>query len=262
MFPLNFSHLAMISTSLCEAGMSDYVQNQLLNLPLYGEIYDHGKYTLQNSGVPNEYILGCDYKPFRTINFIIPKGTQVAVLEGENECSVHFRTKLNFYHILQNEICTLLSGTSQCLDDQWKRVNVGVKFLKTRLAKIKTASDIGEELVFSTEMCIDILNKFKVLQNPPIELMANCLEVCSVILPVAEREISARVLNLNLLPYITNSTLDYKQYANGDGFDSGLVGMYLINIEKKLEKYSFFVAYLTLLRTFAKVSFLFDSIIY
>lgn len=255
MFPINFKNLTMISTSLCDGGMSDYVQNQLLNLPLYGEIYDNGKYTLQATEVSNEYILTCDYKPFKAINFIIPRGTQVAVLETENRCSVHFRTKLNFYHILQNEISTLLCESSQCLDDQWKRVNIGVNFLKTRLAKVKTASDIGEELVFSTEMCIDILNKFKVLQNPPIELMANCLEVCSVILPVAEREISTRVLNLNLLPFISNNTLDYKQYSNGGCFDSGLVGMYLVNIEKKLEKYSFFVAYLKFLRTFARVSF-------
>uniref|UniRef100_T1GGY7 Nucleoporin Nup188 N-terminal subdomain III domain-containing protein n=1 Tax=Megaselia scalaris TaxID=36166 RepID=T1GGY7_MEGSC len=62
-----------------------------------------------------------------------------------------------------------------------------------------------------------------------------------------------RVINLNLLPQITNVSLDYKQYSNGVCFDSGLVGMYLVNIEKKNEKYSFVKAYLKFLRTFARL---------
>jgi hypothetical protein len=89
-----------------------------------------------------------------------------------------------------------------------------------------------------TEMVFDILGK--VMEQPSLELFSACLEVS---VALYNEEIFRSVINLYILRTICNRNLDYISYANGVGYEWGLVGYNLINIEWNLGKYSFLKSY-------------------
>lgn len=173
---------------------------------------------------------------------------------------VHFRITLNYFVVLHHEINCLLAETVQNQGD-WsqnervRRINAGLEYLQNVLQRTNALSAISTEMVHPTEMCIDLLNKFKAVPQPPVQMLANCLNVCTMLLPLVDAEIYARVIHLHILPAITNEMLDdYKEYALGICFDSRIVGTYLIDVEKKLERYDFLIAYMGFLRTYTKVN--------
>ncbi|XP_061392564.1 nucleoporin Nup188 [Musca vetustissima] len=258
MFPLDFAHLSMIATALTKAGMGNYVRQNLESLPILTDVYDETRFHLKPLG-GDDYVLGHTVKPFPRIDFYLPEGTQATVLGRPEGYCVHFRLPVNYFNVLHHEINSLLTETMHYHGDyenteRVRRVNEGLKYLHAALKKTKSLQGISVEMVHPTEMCIDLLNKFKALQKPPIELLANALNVCTALLPLADAEIFIRVINLSILPVISNDSLgDYKKYAHGSCFDSLLVGSYLVDIEKKRESFEFLQAYLGFLRTYTKL---------
>ncbi|XP_067632280.1 nucleoporin Nup188 [Eurosta solidaginis] len=257
-FPMDFVHLSMLANALTKAGMSTYIKNLLECLPIFTDLYDENKYLLRAIN-DDDYILTADIKPFPHLDFIIPAKTTAAIMARPEGYCVHFRTSLNYFVVLHHEINCLLAETIQNQSD-WhhneraRRINAGLEYLQSVLQRTKSLNAISSEMVHPTEMCIDLLNKFKQVPQPPIQMLANCLNVCTMLLPLVDAEIYARVINLHILPAITNETLDsYKDYALGICFDSRIVGTYLIDVEKKLERYDFLLAYLGFLRAYTKL---------
>nr|XP_036219125.1 nucleoporin NUP188 homolog [Bactrocera oleae] len=257
-FPIDFVHLSMLASALTKAGMSNFIKTQLESLPIYTDIYDESRYPLRAIN-EEDYILTADIMPFSHLDFIIPANTTAAIMSRPEGYCVHFRITLNYFIVLHHEINCLLAETGQNQGD-WsqnervRRINAGLVYLQNVLQRTKALSAISAEMVHPTEMCIDLLNKFKAVPQPPVQMLANCLNVCTMLLPLVDAEIYARVVNLHILPAITNETLDnYKEYALGICFDSRVVGTYLIDVEKKLERYDFLIAYIGFLRTYTKL---------
>lgn len=278
-FPVDFKSLAMIAHALASAGPSSYkyVHGLLESLPVYSEVYDPDKYGLCPSGTSeDEFVLTHDYVPFRKIGFKVPRGTIAVVLDKRTHTMVHFRTKLNFYDALHHEINEMLSDAlayTQLNDERIQRItagklvlifisllifyqrisSAGIRYLAVAVKRIHQPHEISSEMVHPTEMVFDILLKFKVVQNPPIELLAECLNVCAALVPLFEQEIYARVINLNILPTVNNANLDFKDYATGTSFESSLIGYYLVNCEKSVGKYRILMAYFNFLKTYTKL---------
>lgn len=165
--------------------------------------------------------------------------------------------KLNYFVALHNEINNFLASTLRYTEvDTTHRTNVecGLKFLALAVKCSEDTSGITSEMVHPIEMVFDILIKFKNAQEPPIVLLAGCIEVSSALMPLYPNEVHARVVNMNILPYVTNDSLDYQAYSNGVSFESGLVGHYLVNFEKSTGKYDFLLAYLNFVKTYSNVS--------
>ncbi|XP_037942076.1 nucleoporin NUP188-like [Teleopsis dalmanni] len=257
-FPYNFMHISMLATALVKGGQGAYVKSQLEELPIFTDTYEHYGTVLRAVSV-DDYVLTRNINPFPHIDYTIYEGTTVVVMSREEGYCVHFRKNVNYFNVLQHEMNCLLSSTTQISKDFIKgdrisRVNEGLKYLCAELQRTKSIAAISAEMVHPTEMCIDLLNKYKYLQNPPVVLLANCLNVCTALLRLVDQEIYLRVINLDILPVITNTTLDdFKKYSIGVHFDSKLVGSYLVEIEKKTECYDFFLAYLNFLRTYTKL---------
>lgn len=206
--------------------------------------------------VEDEFILLENYSPFQKIDYTIPAGTPVAISDRYNRTIIHFKTKLNYFVVLHNEINKLLTSTLRYTEiDTNYRTNVecGLKFLALAVQCIRDANEITSEMVHPIEMVFDILIKFKNAQDPPIRLLAVCFEVCSALVPLFPNDIYVRVVNLNILPYVTNDSLDYHSYSNGVSFETGLVGHYLVNFEKSTGKFDFLLAYLNFLKTYSNV---------
>ncbi|KAG4075361.1 hypothetical protein HA402_003152 [Bradysia odoriphaga] len=258
-FPVDFISLSMIAESLAHSDPEHYTfsRQQLENLAMYAEVYDSDKIQLKpSSSVEDEFILLENYSPFPKIDFTIPSGTAVLITERNNQTIVHFKVKLNYFVALHNEINNFLASTLRYTEvDSSYRTNVecGLKFLALAVQRVEDTSGITSEMVHPIEMVFDILIKFKNAQEPPIKLLAGCIEVCSALMPLFPNEIHVRVVNLNILPYVTNDSLDYQAYSNGVSFESGLVGHYLVNFEKSSGKYDFLLAYLNFVKTYSNL---------
>ncbi|KAJ6644260.1 Nucleoporin Nup188 [Pseudolycoriella hygida] len=258
-FPVDFTSLSMIAESLAQSHSDHYtfIRRQLENLPVYAEIFDSARVALKPSPmVEDEFILVENYSPFPKIDYTIPAGTAVSITDRNNRVIVHFKTKLNYFVALHNQINKFLTSTLRYTEvDTIYRANVecGLKFLVIAVQCLEDTNGISNEMVHPIEMVFDIIIKFKNAQEPPILLLAICIEVCSALVPLFPNDIHVRVVNLNILPFVTNDSLDYHSYSNGVSFESGLVGHYLVNFEKSSGKYDFLLAYLNFIKTYSNL---------
>lgn len=240
-------------------------------LPIFTDVYDANKYSLTNVK-DDEFTLMKMVKPFPYIKYTIPAGTMVNIsskdtlgkMEDDQGSIVgqyaHFIFPVNYFHVLHHEINCLMAETTEYHEniengDRMCRINAGYKYLEALLQTIGNINEINEEMVHPTEMSIDLLNKFKDISNPPIELISNCLNICTALLPLAHEEIFIRVINLSIFPTILNHTnlLDYKKYAYGVQYESGLIGSYLVDIEKKRGRFDVLRSYLIFLREYTSL---------
>lgn len=263
-FGVDFVSLSSIVNALAVSMPRYNLNEQLTNLPMYSEIYGGGeRYQLKaltdTSG--SDVLLMDDYFPFRHIDYRIPAGTHAVIVDRGNIETIHFRHRVNYYNVLHHEIDELLANaqSTEIDGDRIRRVTAGLKYLAVALSRIDNAADITADMVHPVEMVFDVLLKFKVSPMPPIELLANCLRVCEALLPLYRDEILKRIVNLNILPYVTNETLDYRAYVTGVNFSSAVVGHLLINFEKQLGKYDFLMAYLSFIKACSRVRILFSQ---
>lgn len=225
---------------------------------IYAERYYPDRVQLrQSQNNENEFILMHDYSPFGTrIDYVIPAGTIVST--RDNFSTLHFHTKLNYFNALHHEINELIDDTVRRheIDEQRKRrVTQGIRYLAAAVNRTKSPADITTEMVHPTELVFDILVRFKAIQQAPIELLAQCLEVCAALVRLFPDDIYNRIVNLNVLPFVSNELLDYEAYSNGVSFDSCVVGYYLVTFEKSLGRYDFLLAYLRFLSMLTTVKF-------
>ncbi|XP_068144415.1 nucleoporin Nup188 [Drosophila tropicalis] len=263
-FPLDFAHLSKLALALTKAGQGTYIKNQLESLPILAVLYDEREHRLRELG-PDEYELTARVKPFAHIDFEIEAGTTCTAVQHPSSCFMHFRTQVNYFHALHHEINCLLKETPHLngefeSSERIKRVEAGLLYLEAAVQRVKSIDGISSQMVHPTEMCVDLLNKFKSLQYPPARLMASCLSVCTALLHLVDEEIFTRIRHLGILPSITASTgsdvlNDYKLYASGSEvcFESRFLGSIIDNVEKKSESYDFLLAYLHFLRTYTKL---------
>ncbi|XP_034478000.1 nucleoporin NUP188 homolog isoform X1 [Drosophila innubila] len=257
-FPLQFTNLAKLAQALTKAGQGNYVKSQLESLPMLALLYDERQQKLNELGA-DEYELMNNVKPFPRIDYILPAGTSCTAVQHPTGFYMHFRCHVNFFNALHHEINCLLLEKAQLHGDfdsneRIIRVEEGLKYLVLAVQRAKSIEGISAEMVHPTEMCIDLLSKFKSVQYPPVGLLSSCLNVCSALLPLVDEEIFTRVSNLDILPTISNdSQQDFKIYASAVYFESRFLGSVIDNVEKKQQSYEFLLAYLNFLRTYTKL---------
>lgn len=231
------------------------IRKYLENLPVYTEYYNLPQITSRISD--NECMLTQNYKPFGDkIDYTVPAGCVATMSDTANGTQIHFKTTLNYFYVLHHEINELFNELIKRpeIDVQRKnRVYWGLKYLASIIRRINDPLEITSEMVRPTEMVFDLFIKFKDVPNPPVDLLAQCFNVCTALVRIHPNEIFKRVINLDILPYCTSDKLKFDEYANGAGFDTGLVGYYLVSHEKVSGQYEFLTAYLAFLKTFAMV---------
>lgn len=261
-FPYEFIPISLIGQSLASASklshkwIVDFVQQ----IPVYTEAPTDPLYELKKiygSDDDDTYVLLNDYQPFRKIDeFVIRAGTEAVAREEKNKMFVHFDIHTNYFDVLHDEINKIMSSImnySEIKPSHVERLTVGLKFLSSVITRIDSPNEITNEMIHPTEMVFDILSKFITFQTPPLELMAVCLDVCTHLMGFFGDEIFRRFVNLKIAPAVSSVHQDFKAYANGIGFESGLVGFYLVNIERSSGRYSFLKSYLNFLKSYSKV---------
>lgn len=191
------------------------------------------------------------------MQYVIRAGTLATLFDKPDGTRLNFKTSLNYFDVLHHEINELLSDLIKRpeIDPHRKnRVYFGLKYLAAALQRTSDPAEISSEMVHPTEMVFDIFLKLKDVPNPPVDLLAQCFNVCTALVPMHQSEIFKRVINMDILPFCTTHKLNFQEYANGACFDTGLVGYYLVSFEKVCGRYEFLSAYLSFLKAFATVS--------
>lgn len=262
MFPNEFVPLSKLANSLATANLSSFtwILNFLQQLPVYAEQPSDPIFELRRDETSDEddaYLLLNDYQPFPKIpEFIIPADNPAIVREEKGKTFVYFLTKLNYFQALHHEINELLNcvvSFSEIKENRLKRLEAGINLLAAVIEHLDDPNEITNEMIHPTEMVFDILEKFKVFQHPSLDIMASCLNVCAELLPFFSEEILRRFVNLNIAPTITSVHQDFRTYSSGSGYELGLVGYYLINIERSTGRYHFLKAYFNFLKKCSKV---------
>ncbi|KAH8407678.1 hypothetical protein KR222_010528, partial [Zaprionus bogoriensis] len=257
-FPLQFNELAKLAQALTKAGQGNFIRSQLEALPMLALLYDERQHKLNELGA-DEFELTGSFQPFPHIDYTLPAGTSCTAVQHPNGFYMHFRCKVNFFDALHHEINCLMRDKAQLHGDfgsneRIQRVESGLQYLVLAVQRTKSIAGISAEMVHPTEMCIDLLSKFTSVQCPPVGLLSSCLNVCTALLPLVDKEIFVRVSNLDILPTISSGSLqDYKLYARAAYLKSSFLGSVIDNVEKKLERYDFLLAYLNFLRTYTKL---------
>jgi nuclear pore complex protein Nup188 len=263
LFPHEFVPLSIMAESLAIASLPSFawVMNYLQNLPVYAEMPCDPSYELRRDELSEEedaYLLLSNYQPFPKISDYIIRADNRAIVRNERgNLMVYFLSNLNYFQALHHEINELLSciqSFTEIKEIRLKRLEAGINLLAVIIRQLKNADEITNEMIHPTEMVFDILEKLKVFQHPPLDLMASCVNVFAELLPFFSDEIFRRFVNLNLSPTITTNHKEFKGFANGNGVEMGIVGYYLINIERTNGKYSFLKAYFNFLQKCSKVS--------
>uniref|UniRef100_A0A1B0CU00 Nucleoporin NUP188 n=2 Tax=Lutzomyia longipalpis TaxID=7200 RepID=A0A1B0CU00_LUTLO len=252
-FPAEILPLAQLATSLASAGSAQcaFIAKILHNLPVYTEPQSQKQFDLRSHTREDEYVLASSYSPFPNIAYVIPKGTLVEVIDKKDHTLIHFKTPLDFFHALHHEMNEFIRETqhyTKITENRLERLTAGIRCLAAVLKRIKSAGDITESLVFPTEVVFSFLDKFSDVPEPSMELMASCLDVCTALIPLFPGEILRRVINRSILPTIPNRTLSHEDYARAVSFNSGIVGLYLVNCETTRGKYDFLKAYFRFLK--------------
>lgn len=223
------------------------------------EYYDSQRVSLRLSDFnENECILVHDYWPFgEKVNYMIPAGTTAVILDKPTGPLIRFNTKLNYFDALHHEINELLLDLLKYPEISVQRkqcVYWGLKYLAAEISRVNHPHEISGEMVHPTEMVFDIFLKFKDVPNPPVDLLAQCFNVCTALVPTHRNDIYKRIINLDILPFCTTDKLSFDEYANGAGFDTRLAGYYLVSFEKVNGKYEFLSAYLAFLKMFVSTA--------
>lgn len=201
------------------------------------------------------------YMPFGSeIDFTIPVGCVATVRDKDNATQIQYRISLNYFVVLHfeaNELLSELIKRPEIDVNRKTRVYWGLKYLASMLRRIQDPHEISSEMVHPSEIVFDVFLKFKDVPNPPIDLLAQCLNVCTALIRLHPNEIFKRVVNLDFLPQCSTHPMTFIEYANGVGFDSGLVGYYLVSYERVCGRFEFLTAFMYFLRTFSMVSDLF-----
>lgn len=227
------------------------------NLPTYAEYFNPQR-TRARPINDTEYIVTQSYRPFGTeIDYTIPAGCVATICDRRNATQIHYKATLNYFDALHHEVNELLSELIRRPEidmNRKNRVYWGLKYLAAILRRVQSPHEISSEMVHPSEMVFDVFLKFKDVPNPPIDLLAQCLNVCTALVRLHPNEIFKRVVNLDFLPFCSTHPLSFTEYANGAGFDTGLVGYYLVSYERVSGHFEFLTAYLNFLKTFATVS--------
>ena len=94
-----------------------------------------------------------DYAPFNCLSkdFVISRGSKVVVVDSKFTTFVHFRVKLNYFHVLHYEFSEMLKsfGSSNGIDlDRVLKLEHGVKLLVTAIKRIKNSWILHNPLTF------------------------------------------------------------------------------------------------------------------
>ncbi|XP_013176696.1 PREDICTED: nucleoporin NUP188 homolog [Papilio xuthus] len=257
-FPFNFNALSILSDGLAQAGNLS-IRNllaELKNLPVYTEIYNPNAVPIM-SFQDDDAIIGREYYPLGDPSYRIELGSKACVMERKEGTMIHFRTPCSYWVVFNNEIEKVLDRKQHHQHNSnvsLERVYEGTKVLKGVLKYIVETNEIPKILVSSIEGVFDVLLRFMRAEQPPLPLLVECLNVCTVLIKLFPKDIHKRLINTGLLPRVINHQLSHVEYANGASLDSAAVGSYLVILEQPSGSYKFLAAYIDMLSEFLEFS--------
>lgn len=142
----------------------------------------------------DDAIIGREYYPLGDTSYRIEMGSKATVLERKEGPMIHFRTPYSYWAIFNNEIEKVLDRkqSHSNINVTLERVYEGTKVLKGVLKALALKKEIPKTLVEPSEGVFDVLVRFMRTESPPLQLLVECLNVCTVLVPIFPKEVQLR----------------------------------------------------------------------
>lgn len=142
----------------------------------------------------DDAIIGREYYPLGDTSYRIEMGSKATVLERKEGPMIHFRTPYSYWTIFNNEIEKVLDRKQNHsnINVTLERVYEGTKVLKGVLKALALKKEIPKTLVAPSEGVFDVLVRFMRTESPPLQLLVECLNVCTVLVPIFPKEVQLR----------------------------------------------------------------------
>lgn len=142
----------------------------------------------------DDAIIGREYYPLGDPSYRIEMGSKATVLERKEGTMIHFRTPYSYWTIFNNEIEKVLDRKQnhQNINITLEKVYEGTKLLKGVLKALAINKEIPKTLVAPSEGVFDVLVRFMRSDAPPLQLLVECLNVCTVLVPIFPKEVHVR----------------------------------------------------------------------
>lgn len=162
-------------------------------MPVFTEIYNPHALLITSSQA-EDAIIGRDYCPLGDSSYTIEAGSKATIIERKEGTMIHFRTPYSYWTVFNSEIEKTLDRKQrhQNISVTLERVYEGTKVLKGILRALIEDKEIPKVLVAPSEGVFDVLVRFMRAETPPLQLLVECLDVCTALIPMFSREIYSR----------------------------------------------------------------------
>lgn len=143
----------------------------------------------------DDAVIGREYYPLGDPSYRIEVGSKATLMERKEGTMIHFRTPYSFWTVFNIETEKALDRKQHHQNNinvTLERTYQGTKVLKGVLSALVECREIPKSLVGPTEGVFDVLVRFMRADTPPLTLLVECLEVCTVLVSVFPKEVHLR----------------------------------------------------------------------
>ncbi|KAG1653315.1 Nucleoporin NUP188 [Nymphon striatum] len=250
-FPMNFTCFMDMLSSLAMASefSSDKVIDVFRNLPSYTEYADNNNTKdIAVTPNPNVWMLTNEKYPYSNKNFVIERRTTGQVYDSESgRQMIQWQCSVNGWQIFVSEIHSLLlqaaSGADHINQETLKNV---IDLSKLCFSVFENNSKSIPLLSNVSNLSFALIERFASVTSSPNALIANCMNVISLMAKFNPELVWTNVLKMGVLPYTTSNPDSYKDLSNFD-MNGGVIGNLIASQEYMCGTYSITKAFLKLI---------------
>lgn len=142
----------------------------------------------------DDAIVGREYYPLNDPSYHIEVGSKATITERKEGTMIHYRTPYSYWTVFNSEIEKSLDRKQHQFNGTvtLQRVYEGTKVLERVLNTMVGEKVVPKNLVGPSEGVFDVLVRFMRADTPPLDLLVECLQVCTALIPSFSKEIHLR----------------------------------------------------------------------
>ncbi|KAK6196211.1 hypothetical protein SNE40_001479 [Patella caerulea] len=241
LFPLEFNRFLQLNICLASASTisAKKVKLYLQRLNYYTEYLDNNHpQDLQPTEQDSVFRLVNNKMPYDTADMIINRSSVGQILPlggGKGEMGgpiIQWQTSYNGWQLLMCEIKYLLTqvshGAGMVSPTQIDRVTMAMNLVK----EVMTSDpECIEEFSDIINLCFTLIQRFSVINPPPLELLSNTMECLNCTVIKHPKPVWHSIKQTGFLPYMTENLDNLGEILSGRGLHAGLYGTILARTE-------------------------------
>uniref|UniRef100_T1IY66 EF-hand domain-containing protein n=1 Tax=Strigamia maritima TaxID=126957 RepID=T1IY66_STRMM len=251
-FPFKFHSLLGLLKSVAASGeYAEEVVALMQNLNFFTENIDEiEKATRIVPGGDGNWRLASNHMPYKSDTLIINAGITGVIID-ERKNIIQWQTDINGWQICLCEIYTLMQqmslgiGENGHISDEILKKILDVAYLVYGL--VSSSYTTAKQLRHIIDMFLALLPRFCTLVNPPMELIAKCIDIFACVAEENALDVWKCLSQAGFLPFMTKICPDIAKLSSGIDMNVGTIGNLIAAQECVTGNYHLTLAFLNLM---------------